>query len=311
MAYRLKANESVPVGIKRIARERLDSAINQLDKDTNNSPEEAVHDARKRLKELRAIVRLVRDELGRKKYRQENICFRDAGRRLSEIRDAQVLIKTLDSLKKHFAESVAPDAFAQIREVLEEHYRTVREQVVEEENQVSLVSNTLKTARQRVDNWTIEHDNWSALGSGLKRVYKHGHQDFFHACTQPSVENLHEWRKRVKYLWYHLEVLEPVWPGTVAELANQAHRLADYLGEDHDLAVLHQFIVSHPERFENDSELEALIALLKRRRGELQSAAKFLGQRIYAEKARDFVDRLGAYWQAWQCEAQTKRELAA
>ncbi len=83
-------------------------------------------------------------------------------------------------------------------------------------------------------------------------------------------------------------------------LANEAHHLSDYLGNDHDLAVLHQFIVESVEGSGNSAQLPGLIALIERRRAQLQWAAQSAGQRLYAEAPGDFVNRIGAYWQVWR-----------
>jgi hypothetical protein len=40
----------------------------------------------------------VREDLGDEAYREENVSFRDAGRLLSELRDVQVLVETVDKL---------------------------------------------------------------------------------------------------------------------------------------------------------------------------------------------------------------------
>jgi CHAD domain-containing protein len=58
------------------------------------------------------------------------------------------------------------------------------------------------------------------------------------ARDERSLESLHEWRKRVKDVWYHLRLLQPVCGRTVRGQAKEASRLADVLGEDHDLGVL-------------------------------------------------------------------------
>ena len=71
-----------------------------------------------------------------------------------------------------------------------------------------------------------------------------------------------------------------------------------------DTSDLKQFILSQPERFDRQNKLETLTALIDRRREVLQSAAIFLGRRIYTEKPTNFVDRLGNYWQIWQEETQ-------
>ena len=61
---------------------------------------------------------------------------------------------------------------------------------------------------------------------------------FGHARRQPSDENLHEWRKRLKDLLYQLRLLQAAWPTVLGAYVQEAHRLADLLGDDHDLTVL-------------------------------------------------------------------------
>jgi hypothetical protein len=53
-------------------------------------------------------------------------------------------------------------------------------------------------------------------------------------------------------------------------------------------------------------ELEAFVGLIDQRQSELRLDARLLGERIYAEKAREFRKRMGAYWQAWRTESKTK-----
>jgi CHAD domain-containing protein len=55
-------------------------------------------------------------------------------------------------------------------------------------------------------------------------------------------EHLHDWRKQAKYLWHQFQVLTPIAPGELGELADQFHRLSDYRGDEHDLAVLEQVL---------------------------------------------------------------------
>ena len=63
-AYRLKEDEPLPDGIARVARGRIDHAIDELRGKTDSTPVEAVHEARKDMKKLRALLRLARGELG-------------------------------------------------------------------------------------------------------------------------------------------------------------------------------------------------------------------------------------------------------
>jgi CHAD domain-containing protein len=72
----------------------------------------------------------------------------------------------------------------------------------------------------------------------------------------PASENFHEWRKRVKDLSYHLQMLNPIWPEQICAAASELKELSDYLGDDHDLVLLEQAIAAKTkqEGFENEAE---------------------------------------------------------
>ena len=268
-AFRLKQDEAVPDGVRRIARGRIDHAIEAL----ADASEEGVHDARKDMKKLRALLRLVRGEVGDKVFRREADTFRDAAGELSGVRDADVMLATLAELEQRYDAEVGP-----VRQALEAHrIRTTgggRKQAAE--TAVALLTG----ARGRVDDWPLERDGFEALAEGLERTYRRGRRDWRAALKEPSSENLHEWRKRTKDLWYHCSILEETWKPVMAALADEAHELSDRLGDDHDLAVLLDF---------GAESLEPLIAT---RRAELQEEAFAYGSRLYADKPKAFVRRI-------------------
>lgn len=75
MSYQLESTEKLSTGLKRIVREQIDDAIHQLT-DLPDGQAEAVHDVRKRFKKIRAVLRLVRDEIGSDVYKRENVFYR-------------------------------------------------------------------------------------------------------------------------------------------------------------------------------------------------------------------------------------------
>jgi CHAD domain-containing protein len=305
MAFQFKADESVSKGVRRIVHKEIDKSLEALTEKDRGS--EAIHDARKRFKKVRAVLRLVRADLGSKRYRKENRRFRDAGRPLTEVRDAQVLLDALDGLRKHFAAELPARAFQDVRKALVAHRRSVNHRLLEVSDALRQVAATVGTARKEVRDWPLDRKGWPALEEGLKRVYRAGYRAFAAAVSEPTVENLHEWRKQVKYLWHQLQVLQPVWEDVLQELAEQAHDLADRLGEDHDLAVLRDLVCADPDVFGGRSTVRKLVSFLDRRRAELQEEAFPLGQRLYADKPKTFVGRLHAYWKVWRSEATPAR----
>jgi CHAD domain-containing protein len=138
------------------------------------------------------------------------------------------------------------------------------------------------------------------LGAGLKRTYVSGRSAFALAVATPTDENLHEWRKQTKYFWYQLQVFAPLGPGPVADMTEEAHQLADCLGDDHDLAVLHERAAQARDLFPTAAAQRALLQLIERCRAGLQSKALQLGRQLYAETPAVFTTRVGKYWHEWR-----------
>ena len=85
--------------------------------------------ARKRFKKVRAILRLVRDKIGEDVYKKKNICYRNAGRCLSDVRDSVVIIETLDELTEYFGDQLLDDAFAGVRESLVDARKATKQHI--------------------------------------------------------------------------------------------------------------------------------------------------------------------------------------
>jgi CHAD domain-containing protein len=283
-AYRLEPGEPLPDGIARIARGRIDHALDELRGKSDSTPEEAVHEARKDLKKLRALLRMTRAELGEDTFARENTCFRGAGRELAGVRDEDVMLDTLKELDVPAAMGL------ELRKAIQGHRD--RNGGGGRRAAAAGVVAMLREARGRVDDWPLERDSFDALRDGLKRTYRRGRRDFRAVRTAPSAEGLHEWRKRVKELWYHHTLLRALWPPVMQAVGDEAHALADRLGDDHDLAMLADWVRDH-----NEAEPEFFEAV-ERRRLELQAEAMALGARLYADKPSAYVRRLRRLWKA-------------
>jgi CHAD domain-containing protein len=283
-AYRLKRKEALPEGVARIARGRIDHAIDELNGEAGSSPEEAVHNTRKDMKKLRALLRLMRSELGDDVYRRENECFRDAAAELSGVRDADVMLATLETLE--LEEPVS----GPLRQALEAH--RLRTGGGSRKQAASQVIEILEQARARAAEWPLERDDFEALRPGLRRMYKRGRREFRALREEPTVEGLHEWRKRSKELWYDHTLLRSLWKPVMDAVGDEAHALSDRLGDDHDLAVLLAWAQEHAE-----PEPE-LVEAVERRRAKLQRDAFELGARLYADRPKAFLRRLELLWEA-------------
>jgi CHAD domain-containing protein len=294
----LRRDESGTHGVRRIARHRISDALELLEK--KKLDDEAVHAARKELKRARATLRLLRDALGSSTYSRENIALRDVARPLSAARDGRVLLDTLDKLVARFGLAAQSLPLDELRKVLRRERLRTRRSLTEASSRQ--LRKALRESLDRSARWRVGEQGWRVIGPGLTRIYAKGRKGFEASRARRSGENLHEWRKQVKYLWHQFQVLEPLWPALIGELADQTHQLADYLGDDHDLAVLRERVLEHKDVFLDPARRSALLALMDRLRVELQDKAFVLGARIYEERPKEFETRFGRYWADWQCE---------
>ncbi len=302
MAYRLTDGEAADQGIRRIATEQLDGAIGELTDGIETDPVEAVHAARKALKKERSLLRLSRGSIKPSTRRRENDAFRDAGRRLSAARDAEVMVEATAGLAERYAGQLAERNFTAIRDHLDQAGDGPRRSLMDS-GLTDEVAEELKAARLRTAQWRLRHGGWKAIDAGLDRGYRRGRRAFRTAQDDPTVERLHDWRKRAKDYWYHLRLLEPIAPGTMKGQAKDAHLLSDLLGDDHDLALLRKTLLEAGPALTVD--LDAVIGLLDHRRGQLQAQAMLVGERLYAEKPKAFRRRMRAYWKTWRAESRT------
>lgn len=295
-AYRLKRKESPAEGVRRIALGRAQRARERLREASGGAEQaEAIHGARKDLKKIRAVLRISRDGLGDKAYRAENRRYRDAGRLLSESRDAEVKLQTLAELRERFGEDFPASQARAWAAALEADRDRV--QMGGEGERVAQAMEAISVGEARIPDWSLAPDSWKLLEPGLDRCYRRGREALETVGSEGGDESVHELRKRVKDLWYQQRLLVEAWPEVLGTSAEEAHRMADLLGDHHDLSVLAEDLRSREDLDAGRCASEELIA---RRQGELLEQALALGARLYAEKPKCFRRRMRGYWRAWR-----------
>jgi CHAD domain-containing protein len=292
-SYRLKHGESPAASVQRIALGRVEKAIEAL-RGSASGEAAAVHTARKELKKIRSLVRLVRRELGEERYRLENRRYRDIGRNLSGSRDAVVKLETLAELRDRCEDELPRDTIDAWREALERDVEELGEGGAA--TRVDAAIAEIEIGRDEVSRWEISRDSWKLLAPGLRRSYKRGRRAMERVAESRDAEDVHEWRKRVKDLWYQLRLVRGAWPGLLGETTDQAHELADLLGDHHDLTVLAEDLDSRDEV----RGRKRLRAAIEDSQEELLDSALGLGGRLYAERPKAFLRRVEAYWEAWR-----------
>jgi len=293
VGFRFRRGEAVPRAIRRIAGEQLRYAASQLRDSTPQNRDTAVHEARKSIKKVRAVVRLMAGELG-PVAEAENELLRNLARKVSPLRDAAVLVETFDSLASHFPEAICPALRERIHAALLKNRSHVARTSIAARSPATIAF-ALERAAQRARVWPLHYDGFDAIAPGLKRALRRGRKALREVLADPSPIRCHEFRKRLKDHWYHVRLLENAWTHETKLYEKDLKTLETLLGDDHNLVVLSDRLAS----FGTAAEVAGLQEAIAARQRKLREQAQALGQRLYAPKLGVFLRRAEDLWNNW------------
>ncbi len=291
MSYRFKITETVPDGVRRIAKEEIRSAVSHLTQEDPEKVEEAIHEARKAIKRLRALLRLVRPELG-SWFRKDNAALRDVGRSLSDLRDSSIVLETFDALS-----DVEPErqSLQSVRTGLQER-RQVKEAKIDTGQTLQKAADGLHAVAQHIDEWPLQSDGFEAIAEGLEGEYQGGRKAMLQALRKDDSLIFHEWRKRAKCQLFHMRLLKNVLSNESRQQEEKLHQLESALGDDHNLLILRQHLDAHPKAFGGKKKVRQSMQLVNAREQKLRKEAEALGDQIYTQKPKELVARLREEW---------------
>jgi len=299
MSYYFKQHETLTEGLRRIGGEQLQKSINKL-QDGDMPVEERIHAARKHGKKIRALLRIVRPGM-EEIYKQENVNIRDACRLLAPLRDFDAMQNNLQSIIGKEKDKVAIEAMQKMSEALS---RWIDEQCDDIDSQalINEACGMFESSLQRVGKWKVQSKAEKALYKGLKKTYKRGRSAMQKAYDEPTGDNFHEWRKRVKYHRYHVRLLRHAWRPLLNPLRKELHVASNFLGEEHDLTVLMEHLEILSGDFLKKEDVEKCSACFENHRLMLRDNIHSLGLRLFSEKPKHMAGRLQDYYRIWSSD---------
>lgn len=254
-----------------------------------------VHLARKAFKRTRAMLRLVRDDVGESEYRSANTIVRDQSRRLSDLRSARVLALTANTLGAANPTTIPARVVDDLCSELAARRAALVTDLRSDAAAIAMASSSLDVVEHQIMQWRLG-DSFADITSSLRRVYRRGRRALEGARESGTAHAFHDWRKRVNYLRYQIEALSGQLSGGVAVLEGEFDVLSEMLGDEHDLAEFIQLIAIDDSPIRLPSDRAETLAAAERGRDSLQRDALELGTTLYADKPNRFVARLEIAW---------------
>jgi CHAD domain-containing protein len=292
MAFRFKPDKSVSSEIRRIVLRQLEDATSELTSVGDPESDEAIHSARRRVKKIRAVIRLIRpgpDET----YRVVDKHLRNVNRLLAPVADGQGLIATLNKLERRYPKALPKRLVASIRAGLVDRGSQADRQAGSD-HVLETVTGALRAEGRRVKHWQLRVEGFQAIAPGLEQCFRRARQAMLAAWRRPTAAHYHAWRGRVKNHWFHVRLLEGRCGDQLIADRRRLEALDGVLGEYHNLVLLAEVLVN--DRYVSRPETARCLQVVLRYQRVLRQQAQSLGVRIYSEKPHGFVRRLKHLW---------------
>jgi len=286
MSFELHERKHIEEELKKIARRQLRRAADALSHANNGTLKTAVHESRKSVKKVRAIVDGL-ERSGTEIPRKDEKRLKRASRQLSTLRDGAAIVDTFDRVRRRYPARIPEHTYGILRRGLigaaEQRARQARR-----DGLVDRAAAALADTRQSAKRWQGPSVSVAEMIDVVADSYRASRKAMARAGESRRSAVVHRWRKKLKTLWYQLRLLKPLTPG-LAPLVADMKRLETELGEDHNLVLLGATLRACRDLRWMRAEVRLVEQLATRMRPPLRKRAFALGRRLHRRKPRAFA----------------------
>ncbi len=252
-----------------------------LGKDDAISDEVKVHELRKAIKRSRALLRLLKPGLQKKSFFSMDELLAKSARKLADQREATVNLRTFINLTNCSNQSFPKDLKNIILEGLSKkinHSYNLSQHNFSVQIQSSLL--ILKRINSKIEVITLPSLEEKEIANLIKKTYYKTCKLYKDALYSLDTEIIHKWRKFNKHLLFQLKYSPLEHNTKTNEMISLLINLSNILGDEHDLAILEDYLQANFELKEEDQRQIHLLVV--KERNQLQKEAFKLGAKLYA-----------------------------
>jgi CHAD domain-containing protein len=305
MSYRLNVSEPLDAALRRI----VDGQIGRKEarsKRTTAATPTWVHDTRKSLKRVRALLRLLRSGLSKKEWRRANDDLRQIGRSLSALRERDVLPQTIEGLRAT-AEPDVVAALDRLAVAFQQAPKTSAERRAADP--LYEASKSLSAAAARLKDLRFSGTARRILQEGLAATHDAGQRALAATRRDPADEAVHDLRKVVQIHWRQMQLLERAWPDALRVRITTAKDVAQALGQHQDLAMLIEALQEAAPEGTANTDIASIVATCRHTQTALRVRALPLTARLFAADPHAFAAEVMTYWRLAEGESEARSKL--
>jgi CHAD domain-containing protein len=267
------------VGIGSQVGELLGQAIEDLQEDPKHLSK-GIHQARKKMKRIRAALRLMRPEWP-ELYQKTNALVRDIARDLSAPRDHDARLIAVEKLGDRYPKLAEHSYFNTFLEMLSQSPKMKSNSGSDQLQSIAMsTAGQLSDLRSLMSGWDVFCMSSKDEKKAFHRAVKKARKSYFKALGSLQAEHMHEWRKQSKYLLNQFEFLRQNKPKIQKQKKTLA-KLSEQLGEVQDIELLKEYLEAQPHNL--PSEFKSLLRrAIEKREKNVHKSAFALGEKLFS-----------------------------
>lgn len=284
MAYLIRSDRPAAAEVRRSLIDQNAKALALLE-DWREDPRLRVHAARQCFKRLRALLHLARRD-ARYVFEVENRCYRDLGRSLACLRDADAMIDAVAVIDRTLDDPVLRRSLGLLRRGLEERVgRVLADPGIDVPQRVQAACETLREAGARLRHLRLEPVRRRTLRKGIRVTFERCEARFARALSTGRAPDFHQWRQAVKYAGNQARLMRGLMPRWSSRHEPVLARLGELLGHAQDLEILGALLGTEPNDLGLDPELRNVRTLVAARKLVARAEACTLGAQLFPRVA--------------------------
>ncbi|UCI08121.1 CHAD domain-containing protein [Mesorhizobium sp. B1-1-8] len=292
MSFRIDPRLPLTGEVRRILADEIGRALSHLEL-AREKPEQGLHKCRKRLKSVRALLRLVRS--GDEPFCQtENECYKQVSALLAGPREATALIETIDRLAEAFPEQSAGGGLDPVRDrlVLRQHELHAGAGL---DAAINAAVAACQEGLERIGRLALPDQPEQAadiLAEGARATLRRARKGLDKAGSRGAADDFHDLRKAAKTHSMHLSLLGRLWPTPIKGRRKAVDKLGDQLGDLHDVFVMRGLLDADGEPLGPPEETRLLRKLLKRSEKSLSKACLADAAELFGDSPKRSTKKL-------------------
>lgn len=294
---KLDPRKALSRSIPKLAGHYLKAAASLLE-DHNLGTDESIHQARKNLKRVRALLKLIEAAAPKSLHALRNR-ISETARTLSETRDAVALVECSDKLRVYLDARQSEDMSQHLHEAIARRRELMSLEAPEPHALTLPVAAVCRKAIKelRKMNFGDCNQDCDIIATGRRKNHDKARQTLKTCHHGGHPEAFHDLRKCAQATFFQAGFLKSAWPLAMQAEATLAKDITDTLGHEHDIEVMTKLLQVEPHLFGAIADKDRLATLLNERRAALRHEAINTAEKLYAETGKTEAQRLALLWQ--------------